>query len=235
MRVALVQIGVRTDSRSANLTHVLRHIVGAAETEPAAPDLLVLPAGCDGPVSPGLSEAMVQGFAESLAAVAREWGLYVAAGLLEPAGDGFGEAGRLIDPDGDALVRGAVVGEDCVVRKTPLGRVAVGVDVEEAPLAPPAGPCDLMLVHGRWSTPPGSGRQALAAVHDRFSELARRIGAPVCVVGAVGRPDDDLAATLIGGSGLWGPDGHCIASAAYGGEETLHAEVADRPGGRSPQ
>ena len=32
-------------------------------------DLLVLPAGCDGPVCEGLSPAMVQGFAESLAAV----------------------------------------------------------------------------------------------------------------------------------------------------------------------
>ncbi len=230
-----MQIGVRTDSRSANLTHVLGHVVGAAETEPAAPDLLVLPAGCDGPVSPGLSEAMVQGFAESLAAVAREWGLYVAAGLLEPAGDGFGEAGRLIDPDGDALVRGAVVGEGWVVRETPLGRVAVGVDVQEAPLAPPAGPCDLMLVHGRWTSPPGQRERTRARLHDRFRELARRLGAPVCVVGAVGGPEDDLAAPLIGGSGLWGADGQCMVSAASGGEETLHAEVADRPQVRSSQ
>ncbi len=235
MRVALVQIGVRTESRSANLTHVLGHIVVAAETEPAAPDLLVLPAGCDGAVSPGLSEAMVQGFAESLAALAREWGLYIAVGLLEPAGDGFGEAARLIDPDGDPLVRGTAVGNACVVRETPLGRVAVGVDVPEAPLAPPTGPCDLLLIHGRWTSPPGQRERTQAGLHGRFSELARRIGAPVCAVGAVGGPDDKAPSPLIGGSGLWGADGNCIVSAASGGEETLYAELADRPRGWSPQ
>lgn len=230
-----MQIGVRTGSRSANMTHVLRQVVEAAETEPVAPDLLVLPAGCDGPVSPGLSEAMVQGFSESLAAVAREWGLYVAAGLLEPAGDGFIETGRLIDPDGDAPVRGAAVGKACVVRETPLGRVAVGIDVPEAPLAPPTGPCDLLLIHGRWRSPPGQRKRAQAGLRNRFSELARRLGAPVCAVGAVGGPDDDADSLLLGGSGLWDADGKCIVSAATGGEETLHAEVADRPRVRSPQ
>ena len=154
MRVALLQIRVGAPSFSANLTHVLRQVVGAVDSE-SPPDLVVLPAGCDGPVCPDLSAAMVQGFAESLAAVAREWGVYLAAGLLQPDGDGFAEAARVYDPDGDVVLCSAGAGEAgrCVLRETTLGRLAVGLDFEDAPVAPPADPCDLLLVHGRWSAP----------------------------------------------------------------------------------
>ena len=228
MRVALLQIRVRTRSRSANLAHVLGQVVRAVEAVPA-PDLVLLPAGCEGPVSQGLSPAMVQGFAESLAAVAREWGVYLAAGLLRRQGDGFGEVARLYDPDGDVLIRSAKLGPDatCVLRPTPLGRLAVGLDFDDAPVAPPADPCDLLLVHGRWKASAKQRRRACARLHTRFSQLARRIGAPVCAVGSVSVTDDAGSASSIGGSGLWASDGACILAAGARVEETLFAEVAD--------
>ena len=228
MRVALLQIRVRTHSRSANLTHVLGQVVRAAEAVPA-PDLMVLPAGCEGPVSQGLSPAMVQGFSESLAAVAREWGVYLAAGLLRSEGDGFGQVARLYDPDGDVLIRSADLGPvaTCVLRETPLGRLAVGLDFGDAPVAPPADPCDLLLVHGRWTAPTKQCRQACTKLHARFSELARRIGAPVCAVGPVSVADDAGRASSIGGTGLWESDGACVLAASTEVEETLFAEVAD--------
>lgn len=228
MRVALLQIRVRTHSRSMNLTHVLGQVVRAAEAVPA-PDLMVLPAGCDGPVSQDLSPAMVQGFAESLAAVAREWGVYLGAGLLRSEGDGFGQVARLYDPDGDVLIHSAALGPDatCVFRETPLGRLAVGLDFDDAPVAPPADPCDLLLVHGRWTAPTKQCRQACIKLHARFSQLARRIGAPVCAVGPVSVADHAGRASSIGGTGLWASDGACILAAGAEVEETLFADVAD--------
>lgn len=229
MRVALLQIRVGAPSFSANLTHVLRQVVRAVDSD-SPPDLVILPAGCDGPMHAGLSAAMVQGFAESLAAVAREWGVYLAAGSLRPNGDGITEAARVYDPDGDVVMCSGGAGEAgrCVLRETALGRLAVGLDLEGAPVAPPAGPCDLLLIHGRWSAPSKRRRQSCAELHERFSGLARRIAAPVCAVGAVGAPGRDGETSLLGGSGLWAPDGACILAAGPGAEETLFAEVADR-------
>ena len=228
MRLALLQIRIGMPSLSANLTHVLRQVVGAVDSE-SPPDLVVLPAGCDGPVHSGLSAAMVQGFGESLASVAREWGVYLAAGLLRPDGESFAEAARVYDPDGAVVVRSTGAGAvgNCVLRETGLGRLAVGLDLDDAPMAPPADTCDLLLIHGRWSAPLKQRRQARAKLHDRFSKLARRIGAPVCAVGAVGAPDHDGESSGLGGSGLWAPDGGCILAAGPGAEETLLAEVAD--------
>lgn len=228
MRVALLQTRIRTDSRSANLSHVLRQVVRAAEAVPA-PDLVMLPAGCDGPVSEGLSPAIVQGFAESLAAMAREWGVYVAAGLLRWGGDGFGEEARVYDPDGDALI-GTGPGERetvFTVRDTPLGRLGIGLDSDDARLAPPAVPCDVLLVHGRWTAPPEHGGRAGTDVHARLAELARQARTPVCAVGLVGRGCDRAA--FVGGSGLWASGGRCVLAADVGEETTLFGEVPDRP------
>jgi predicted amidohydrolase len=232
MRVALLQIGPRTTSWSANLAHVLERIVGAAEAIPA-PDLIVLPAGCDGRVRDGLTEAMVVGFAESLAAAAREWGFYVAAGLLEASGDEFGQVARVYDPDGDVILRAGRLreGEDRVVRKTALGRLGIGLAPDGWPMEAPAEPCDLLLLAGRWSAPLGRREPALLELKARLGEFARGANAPVCAVGAVDDPTRAGDPALIGGSALYGPDGACLLAAGTAGEETLAAEVTIRSRG----
>ena len=73
MRLALLQLRIRPGARSANLAHALRRFVQAAEKDPP-PDLIVLPAWCDGYVGGGVTEAMAQTFSESLGVAAREWG-----------------------------------------------------------------------------------------------------------------------------------------------------------------
>ena len=49
---------------------------------------------------------MAQGFGESLAAAAREWGVFLAAGALRAVDGKVCEQGRLYDPDGDVIAWG---------------------------------------------------------------------------------------------------------------------------------
>ena len=124
MRVALLQLAIKASGRSANLTRVLRGFVAAVEAVPA-PDLVVLPGCCDGLRARGVTPAMVQSFTESIAAAAREWGVYVAAGSLRAGSDAqLVDAARLFDPDGDvvALCKASDGESTCPVCATSLER-----------------------------------------------------------------------------------------------------------------
>lgn len=142
MRVTLVQMRIETGSRSANLTRALRWIERAAEADPA-PDLIVLPECCDfgwladGLV--GLAEPDGGTFVESLAAGARELGVWLAAGYTDRRDDCVFNAAALIDPDGDVVLRHRKInlidveqgsyapGEELRTRRTPLGRLALTI------------------------------------------------------------------------------------------------------------
>ena len=108
MRVALIQLAASPDTRSAHIARLMRMINKTCERDPA-PDLLVLPAGCecssrnDG--HDGITRAMGDTLAGLLAMQAREWGVFIAGGFQTRDGAGPLVRGALFDPDGDVLIR----------------------------------------------------------------------------------------------------------------------------------
>ncbi len=222
MRLALIQIGLDARGRSANLTRLLQALVVAAKSEPA-PDLAVLPVLWDGPGRAHVSPAMVQGFSESVALVAREWGLYVAAGALHPGEDGPIGAACLFDHDGDVIIRCAAPaeGRTRMVRETTLGRLGLTLHVEGE--APPdlESDCDLLIALGRWEAAACQGDQVHDQLKQQFSALARQLSTTVCAVGPIKAEPADDETLWIGGAALYSPQGRCLAAAEPGEEETI--------------
>ena len=98
MRVALAQIRLDRRSRSARIQDVMSAVDRAAGAEPA-PDLVVLPGGCDSDLS---ANAIVnRTLLEAIAGKAREWGLYIAAGVQ--GANGQTAWAVLVDADGDQV------------------------------------------------------------------------------------------------------------------------------------
>jgi len=107
MRVALLQIRLDPKSRAANMQG-LSKVIDEAANASVAPDLLVLPGACDtgGAVSGrGWSDASIEGVKEYLAWKARDWGVFIAAGLHVRHGDTWEPCAVLFDPDGDIVAR----------------------------------------------------------------------------------------------------------------------------------
>ena len=105
MKVALLQSKLDPKSGSTNIQGLIALIRRAASTRPA-PDLLILPGGCDTggvPPSNNLSEAGMRCVRESLAFEARDWGLYIAVGLHSRIEGCWLPVSVLFDPDGDAV------------------------------------------------------------------------------------------------------------------------------------
>jgi predicted amidohydrolase len=226
MRIALLQLRVSRRGRSANLAHVLGRVIAAAEAVPA-PDLLVLPACCDGLNGGEVTEAMAQGFGESLAAAAREWGVFLAAGALQVADGKVCEQGRLYDPDGDVIAWGPGSAESGPgpTFDTALGRVSIGLGIEDRLVGLPEGDCDLLLVHGRWTAPVAEMQQACDRVREDLDRAARRAGGVVCAAGAVCEPSED-GREFIGGSAMYQANEGCVVAARLGTEETVVEQVA---------
>lgn len=108
MRLAICQIDVRPRQRSRNLG-VAREAVRIASEHDPAPDLIALPGVCDVGVDPqhdtGVTQAMCQGFAQSVATLAREWGVWIACGHSMVVADRRAAVVSLFDPDGDTFMR----------------------------------------------------------------------------------------------------------------------------------
>ena len=107
MRIALLQIQLDPDSRAANI-QALRSAIHRAAGATPAPDLLVLPGACDtGGVmgQAGLCEAGLAAVRAGLSDKAREWGLFIGAGLHTFGADGLAHQVVIFDADGDAVVR----------------------------------------------------------------------------------------------------------------------------------
>jgi predicted amidohydrolase len=106
MRIALLQIRLDPKSRAANLQAVTRAIEAAAGA-PDAPDLIVLPGGCDNGgagASRGCSRSVLEVTRETLAWLAREWGVFLAAGVHAHRPGAWTPCAVLLDPDGDVVV-----------------------------------------------------------------------------------------------------------------------------------
>lgn len=108
MKMAIAHFKPRPKQWAGNLSTMLDAIQLLAEGHPA-PDLIVLPGACDsGPVAidPSLvTPAMCQGFRESVATIAREWGVWIACGQACSHGAEIIPSANLFDPDGDAYIR----------------------------------------------------------------------------------------------------------------------------------
>lgn len=236
MRFALVQIEVQRTGRSANLTRVLRMVRKAAESDPA-PDVVLLPAACDGFSSKGVTQAMAEGFSESLAAAAREWGVYVASGGLQPSSAGPVEQARLYDPDGDVIAsnprstnRGAAE-----ALETSLGRLSIGLGSGDGLYESLRDGCeaDLVLIHGRWSASEDPAAEC-RRLHEVWTKLAVRLGATVCAVGPVGESPFYRPGRLVGPSAVVASNGRLLAAARTETEEIVCAEVAIEAEGPVP-
>ena len=129
MRAALLQLAQDSKSPAANIQGLIDGIHRAAKATPP-PDLLVLPGACDsGGVVPSrhLSDASLQSVREMIAWQARDWGVYIAAGLHHRRGSAFEPWAVLFDPDGDLIVEDPAQVTD-TDRRSPIGtwQTAVG-------------------------------------------------------------------------------------------------------------
>ena len=189
MRVAVIQVAVVPDSRSANIARLMRMIVRACEREPA-PDLLVLPCGCESAPpaagANGVTRAMGDALAGLLAMQAREWGVFIAGGHWTRDDAGPLVHGVLLDADGDALIRTGrgdyAAGSLTHVRTTAVGTVGLmlGGQTAGAPTDDDAKHCDLLIVSGFAE----DGADADSGVEQpgrAWGALARRHGCHVCV------------------------------------------------------
>lgn len=104
MRVALLQLGKIEKSRSTNLQSLMAAIDRAASND-IGPDLLVLPVTGDAPGMTPAHNGLFASVAETIAWKAREWGLYIAAGLNVVESETNIFRSFLFDPDGDIVAR----------------------------------------------------------------------------------------------------------------------------------
>lgn len=203
MIAALAQTTFHPGLRSRNLTALTRAIIEAAGLNPA-PDLILLPDGVgvslrtdDGAM---LNAAMCQGLTESLAWLAREWGVWIAAGHAMPDCERIVAAVTLFDPDGDPYVRHVASAEtECgwTVRLTPLGRVAIGFVDRDALAAADFEDVDLLIAA------PAAGGSPLA--EDDLIAAATRCDCHVCLLGhniaGPGETGDAVASCMVAPNG----------------------------------
>jgi hypothetical protein len=234
MRIALVQMRIDFESRASNLSRALRWIDRACAEDPA-PDLVVLPAGCDGaafgPGRPTVSVAMAQVFSQSVALRAKEWGTYIALGFHQPPGQPCDSLGVVYDPDGDTI---ATV---CV---TPVGDDAAGLPSQLTVTQTPLGCWSLLLADPPWEddlsrrTRDAGARLAVVLAGTtsgpgvpfpaRCQQLARDAGTHVCL--AVGLSEGREAPVCH----VWDAAGTVLSQGTHGVEECIGATVALGPG-----
>ncbi len=122
MRVALLQTELDPRGRAANIQAIIAAIHRAAGASPA-PDLLVLPGACDtGGVAPGrgFSANTAQIVRETIAMKAREWGVYIAAGLHTPCDERWLPTVSLFDPDADTIAEITPTAQDADEPAAPM-------------------------------------------------------------------------------------------------------------------
>ena len=236
MRVALVQLRLNAKSRAANVKGVMAAIARASQVQPA-PDLLVLPGACDtggATFGRGHSEATLTGVRETIAWMAREWGVFIAAGLHCRRDDTTVPCALLFDPDGDIVARSiaAAVNEG----GPPSGPIALwpsvvgDIGVFEPSAGAPLGYMPDFEARGAFIAMPAAGAnaagrrrtaQAVEAVrHDAAVRGAAWWGVTAAAGEVVQAADTGGPATF-----LCDPHGHLAASAGTADETIVHAEV----------
>ncbi len=242
MRVGLIQMSVEPDRRSANLSRALALVGEACESDPPS-DLMVLPECCDlGPASPRaleLAETVGGTIEESLAAKAREMGVYLVAGLTQAEGKILRSAAVLFDPDGDVLTRHRKIcmepeerplytpGDRLRIRRTLWGSVGVliGSDLHAECMSQALSVmgAKVILAPCAWRCRSGREAHTLAEQKARIREFAERASLYVVAANSVGQspPRDGQSEALLGGSLVVGPDGETLAEAPAGEEAII--------------
>ena len=236
MIVALVQLRLNARSRAANVQGLTTGIERAAQANPA-PDLLVLPGACDtGGAAPGSdwSQAGVDGIAQTIAWKAREWGVFIAAGLYHRSGEGITPHAVIFDPDGDIVARSGAWGspeEQQAVGPVELWSSAVGsmgvvtpqVDASWASYVPEENP-GLFLAFPLGPAATTGQRRAREVFLSALGQGPPATGGAYWGVVAAATP-----AASPEGTGprtfACGPDGRVLVSAAGPTEEILYAEI----------
>lgn len=237
MRVALLQIALEPKSRASNLQRISRAVETAAGADPA-PDLLVLPGRCDtgGAVgSRGLYDASLTAVRERLAGLAREWGVFIAAGLHCRHGDAFEPRAVLIDADGDVAVQvgdergGAVTVGRHSVRwwPTAIGRLGV-FQMSEADGALPdadseSGPAFIAFPVSR--TAAGKVGRSTASGLAKLRDDATAGAGISWVVVSPAETDGDTEDAHAPLSFVRGPDGSIVAASKTSHEAIVHADI----------
>lgn len=245
MKVALLQIQFDPTSRAGNIQRLVRALDRAAGSE-FAPDLVVLPGGCDSGGRHRMrarDHAGVVSVRETLAWKAREWGVYVAAGVHEEHGADWVPCAVLFDPDGDYVAGSATgggrteqhAGGTLAIWSSSVGEIAVveptTADVATRTDHPAAGgiviavPVADDLVSGESAQPV----PLRSAAVDSLSTGGDVFWA--CACGAA--PSDESGSAIPTTSRLVGQDGGIIAEAEGAGEAFVFAEipVSPAPGG----
>lgn len=233
MRIALVQMRIDFTSRATNLSRALRWIDRACAEDPA-PDLVVLPAGCDGaafgPGASPVSVAMAQVFSQSVALKAKEWGTYIALGFHQPPGQPCDSLGVLYDPDGDSIATACA---------TPPGEAAAERPTQLAVTHTPLGCWSLLLAEPPWANDlscrardagarlavvlGGAASGSAKPLHARCGQLARETGMAVCLAVGLVEGTDDRACQA------WDASGRLVSQGTIGVEECIRARVALGP------
>ena len=242
MRIALLQVRLDPTSHAANTQRLAQAIDRAASSAPA-PDLLVLPGGCDaGGVSPGRrhSHFHVAGLRETLAWKARDWGLFVAAGLHRRHNGGWAGVTALFDPDGDiaASCSGArpTVQDERIVEGVPVWHSSVGTigvftwarcDDSECRVVAPAG--GLVVVSPIVMSDPLEGPAALDVKREGLDQNIYLEGNVFWALVSAAEPANAGRGRTNGVSCLLGPGGAVVAKARGQDEEIICAEISIEP------
>lgn len=235
MKVALVQVQLDPRCRAANVQAISRAIDRAGRTETGL-DLLVLPDDCDtGGASPERMHyaSTREGIRALLAFKAREWGVYIAAGLHERTEEGYRRCSVLYDPDGHVVAAAAASGEEedrtagCMVYwPTPVGMLGVCVTQAGAVCRVPFRTAGGALV-ALPLAPSSSGRFRRAdekQVESILNDPGVRGDAYWAIVSPAGLEDNSLA-NWPGGSFVCAPNGRVIKATSTTDESVLVARV----------
>lgn len=254
-RVGMAQIRVEGGRPGANLGRAVAACRQAADLGCA---LVVLPEcldlGWTDPSARTLAEPIPGRHADALAAAARETGLYVAAGLVERAGDRRYNAAVLFDPAGELLLHHRkvneldvalelyAVGDRLGVIDTPLGVLGLTVCADNFGSSLAVGHvlarmgAQLILSPSAWAVDADHDNAATPYGDlwlDSYRELARLYDVTVVGVSNVGPMTGGPWAgrVCIGCSLAVGPGGEVLARGPYGvaAQAVVPVEVAPRP------
>lgn len=240
VRVGMGQMLVEPGEREANLVRAEAMVRRAAA---ARCDVVVLPECLDlgWTHRSALTQAQpVPGATTgALAAMAREHGLMVAAGIVERAGDRIYNSAVLLSDEGDLLLHHrkineldfarAVysVGSTLAVAETPVGVVGLNICADNSPASPALGQslglmgAQLILSPSAWAVPPthDNVREPYGQMWEgSYGALARAFGMPVIGVSNVGPVvgGEWDGWRCIGCSLAVGADGSVLAKGPYG-------------------
>ena len=237
MRLALLQIPLTSRHRADNVQELMAAIDRAADIA-SPPDLCVLPGAVDsgGRVpAGGRSGAFLDGLQETVAYKAREWGIYIAAGMHLRQGDAWEPCAVLFDPDGDVVVRPSarVTGSDTdkperLLWPTPIGLLGA-MDLAAVPrggvFAELEGCSAVVAVPVRARSSQAGQRATKEALHSLRTCPPAGGGSFWAVASSADTPEaQDGEGTFVRS-----PDGTLLAAARSGHESILQVELAIEP------